>query len=146
MNRASLWSRVLGWLQLAAGVAIVAVILFLWKLVREIFQIDEVPALSFLVWVFVAIAALPTFFSGLFTILFANAVEQAEQGVRNQQKIVLRILMALAGLWSAGVVGFAGLSVPPVSLFSLLSLITAGLAIMGPDWTADLFAPKENQP
>ncbi|MCB1433293.1 MAG: hypothetical protein KDK75_12685, partial [Alphaproteobacteria bacterium] len=66
MNRASLWSRVLGWLQLAAGVAIVAVILFLWKLVREIFQIDEVPALSFLVWVFVAIAALPTFFSGLF--------------------------------------------------------------------------------
>ena len=146
MSRASFWSRVVGWVQLAGGAIFAALILFLWTLVREMLQIDDVPALSFLVWVFVAFAALPTFFAGLFTVLYANVVEQAERGLRNQSKIMLRVLMGLTGLWSAGVIGFAGLSVPPMTLFSLLGLITVGIAVMGPDWTADIFETKEPGP
>ena len=146
MNRAEFWCRLLGWLQLAAGFALAAAILFLWQLIRDIFMIDDVPALSFLVWVFVMLTALPTFLSGLFTVLFANAVEQAAQGLRDQQKVLLRIVMALCGLWSAGVIGFAGLSAPPLSLLAILALATTTIAIMGPDWTADLFARREQQP
>jgi hypothetical protein len=143
LSRADFWCRVLGWLQLLAGLGFAALVLFLWRLVRDIFMIDDVPALSFLVWVFVVLTALPTFFSGLFTVVFANVVEQAREGLRGQQKILLRVVMALAGLSSAGVVGFAGLSIPPVSILALLGIASTAIAIMGPDWTADLFSPKE---
>jgi hypothetical protein len=143
MDRADFWCRVLGWIQLLAGAAAAICIIFLWELLKELFMIDSVPALSFLVWVFVLIAALPEFLAGLFTILFANAVEQARLGLRGEQKMVLRILMAISGLWSAGIVGFAGFGFPPLGLLGILALATVIVAIMGPDWTADLFKRNE---
>lgn len=138
MTRADFWCRVLGWVQLAAGLVTAALILFMWELVREVFLLQDVPALSFLVWVFALFAALPECLAGLFTILFADAVEQAQGGLRGQQKIVLRVLMALSGLWAAGVIGLAGLGFPPIGILGLAALATVAIAIMGPDWTADL--------
>jgi hypothetical protein len=143
MSRADFWCRVLGWAQLAGGLLFAVLVLLLWEFILDIFMIDDIPALSFLVWIFVLVTALPHFVSGLLTVVYANAVEQAGQGMRGQQRIVLRLLMALAGLASAGVIGFAGMSVPPLTLFSLLGLATAVIAIMGPDWTADLLTPKD---
>lgn len=143
MSRADFWCRILGWLQIVGGAVTAGVILFLWQLFREIFMIDHLPALSFLVWVFVLIVALPGLLAGLFTVLFANAVAQAQDGLRGQQKILLRMVMALAGLWSAGVIGTAGLSFPPLGFFGILALMTVGLAVMGADWTADLLKRNE---
>jgi hypothetical protein len=142
MNRADFWCRVLGWVQIAGGAVTAAVILFLWELFRELMMIDGVAALSFLVWVFVIFVALPGLLAGVFTVLFANAVEQSQNGFRDQSKALLRVVMALAGLWSAGVIGMAGFGFPPLGFFGILALLTVGIAIMGPDWTADLFKPK----
>ena len=146
MTRADFWCRVLGWVQLLGGAGLAAAILLLWELVSQIFMIGGVAAISFLIWMAVVIMALPMLLSGLFTVLFANAVEQARSGLRGQPKLALRVMMALAGLWSAGVIGLAGLSLPPVSLIAVLGLMTTVIAVMGPDWTADLFKPKEAMP
>ena len=143
MSRADFWCRVVGWLQIAGGAAAAALILFLWQVVRPIFGIEDVTVFGFIVWVFVVILALPALLSGLFTILFANAVEAARGGLREQNHAALRIFMALTGLWSAGVIGVFSLSAPPIGFFSLLGLITTGIAIMGPDWTADLLKPED---
>lgn len=143
MSRADFWCRVLGWLQIVAAAITAGVILFLWELFRQLFMIEHVPALSFLVWVFVFIVALPGLLAGLTTVLFANAVEQSQNGLRDQPKIGLRIVMALSGLWSAGVIGTAGFAVPPIGFFGILALATVVIAIMGADWTADLFKRNE---
>lgn len=142
MSRADFWCRVLGWVQIAGGAVTAAVILFLWELFRQILMIENVPALSFLVWIFVIFVALPGFLAGLFTVLFANAVEQSRDGLREQSRAGLRVVMALSGLWSAGVVGAAGFGFPPLGFFCILALVTTLIAIMGPDWTADLFRQK----
>lgn len=144
MTRADFWCRVLGWLQIAGGATLAFTLLFLWELALDLVGIESVPGLSFLVWVFVLVMALPMFLAGLFTVLFANAVEQSCEGLRGQSKAFLRIVMALSGLWAAGIVGFAGMTVPPVGVFTLLALATTIIAIMGPDWTADLFGRKES--
>ena len=81
--------------------------------------------------------------SGLLTVVFADRVEQAQAGMRDEQHVFLRVVTALAGLWSAGVVGFVGLSVPPIGFFSVLGVVTALVAVMGADWTADLFAARK---
>ncbi len=96
-------------------------------------------------WMIIAIfAALPVFLSGLFTILFANAVEQARNGLREQGKILLRILMALSRAVGGGRHRLRGPQLSAVlGLFGVLALLTVGMAIMGPDWTADLFASQE---
>lgn len=144
MTRADFWCRVVGWLQIAGGAALAFTLLFLWELALDLAGIESVPGLSFLVWVFVLMMALPMFLAGLFTVLFANAVEQSREGLRGQSKAFLRIVMALSGLWAAGIVGFAGMTVPPVGVFTVLALATTIIAIMGPDWTADLFGRKES--
>ncbi len=142
MSRADFWCRVLGWLQIAGGAVTAAVILFLWELFRQIFMIESLPGISFLVWIFVIFIALPGFLAGLFTVLFANAVEQSRDGLRDQSKAGLRVVMALTGLWSAGVIGAAGFGFPPLGFFGILALLTTLIAIMGPDWTAGLFNRK----
>ena len=143
MTRADFWCRVVGWLQIAGGLLLAFIVLFLWDFVLSLFMIDSIPPLTFLVWVFVLIMAVPMLLAGLFTVIYANAVEQAREGLRGQSKAVLRVLTALSGLWAAGIVGFAGLTVPPMGLFTILALISTLVAIMGPDWTADLFGRKE---
>lgn len=143
MTRADFWCRVIGWLQIAGGLLLAFIVLFLWDFVLSLFMIDSIPPLTFLVWVFVLIMAIPMLLAGMFTVLYANAVEQAREGLRGQSRALLRIATALSGLWAAGVVGFAGLTVPPMTLFTILALISTVVAIMGPDWTADLFASKE---
>lgn len=142
MTRADFWCRVLGALQLASGVATGFLIWLLWNVLFSWIHFEDGGFFIFLMWVVIAVFAVPTFLSGLFTILFANAVEQARNGLRNQGGIVLRMLMAFSGLWAAGFIGFAGLSFPALGLLGILSLLTVGLAIMGPDWTADLFLPQ----
>ena len=146
MIRADFWCRVLGWLQLLSGVATAVLIWLLWKLIFGWIDIEDGGFFNVLVAIVISIFVLPVFLSGLFTILFANAVEQARNGLREQGKVFLRIIMALSGLWAAGFIGFAGLGFPAIGLFGILSLMTVGLAIMGPDWTADLLVPKELTP
>jgi hypothetical protein len=138
MTRADFWCRVVGWLQLVAGALVIGLVIFLWKLILDLFGIKDIPVVSTLLWMVVGFSVLPMILTGLFTVIFANAVEQAREGLRGQGKVLLRVLMALSGLWAAGIIGFAGLHVPPVSLFAILALISTGIAIMGPDWTADL--------
>ena len=144
MTRADFWCRVVGWLQIAGGAILAFTLLFLWELALDLVGIESIPGLSFLVWVFVLMMALPMFLAGLFTVLFANAVEQSREGLRGQSKTLLRIAMALSGLWAAALVGFAGMTVPPAGVFTILALISTVVAIMGPDWTADLFGRKES--
>jgi len=144
MTHADFWCRVVGWLQMAGGAILAFTLLFLWELALDLVGIESIPGLSFLVWVFVLMMALPMFLAGLFTVLFANAVEQSREGLRGQSKAFLRIAMALSGLWAAGLVGFAGMTVPPAGVFTILALISTVVAIMGPDWTADLFGRKES--
>ena len=47
---------------------------------------------------------------------FADFVEQAREGKRDEQHVVFRVFLALAGLWSAGVIGFLGISMPALGL------------------------------
>jgi len=143
MTRADFWCRVLGWIEILGSAAFAGFILLMWNLFLELFQLEDIPALSFLLWLFIFFAIVPMLLTGLFTVLFANAVEQARNGLREQGKVILRVLMALAGLWAAGVIGTAGLSVPAFGLAGIFALTSVGLAIMGPDWTADLFQRKE---
>ena len=104
--------------------------------------IEDAGFLSVVKWVTIFMFAFPPFLSGLLTIVFADRVEQARLGKREEQHVFLRVVTALAGLWSAGVVGFVGLHLPPIGFFSVLGIATAIIAIMGADWTADLFAPR----
>jgi hypothetical protein len=93
-------------------------------------------------WIIILVLAFPPFLAGLLSLTFADFVEQAREGKRDEQHVVFRVFMALAGLWSAGVVGFLGISMPPLGFFAVLGLATAAVAIMGQDWTADLFKPS----
>ncbi len=142
MTRADFWCRVLGWLEMAGSAAFAGFILFMWKMFLDLFQIGDVPAITFLIWLFVLFAVLPMFATGLLTVLYANAVEQAREGLRGRNRILLRVFLALAGLWAAGVIGFAGVHAPVFGIAALLALASVAIAIMGPDWTADLSASQ----
>ena len=145
MTRADFWCRVLGWVQIVVGLAVAILVFTLWSLLNEVFHIGEVSVAVFFKWLAILVFALPPFLSGVFTVFFANKVEQARQGHRGQAHLPLRSLMVLAGLWSAGVVGLAGFSLPPVSLFAILALATVVFGIGGAGWTADLLGKQENQ-
>ena len=142
MSRADFWCRVMGWLQLGGAVAVGGTIYALWALIFGWMVIEDAGFLSFVKWIIIFTFAFPPFLSGLLTIVFADRVEQARLGQREEQHVFLRVVTALAGLWSAGVVGFVGLHVPPMGFFSVLGIATAIIAVMGADWTADLFAPR----
>jgi len=143
MNRADFWCRVMGWLQIAGALAVGTAIYAAWALIFGWIIMDDPGFFAVIKWTIIFIFAFPPFLSGLLAIAFADRVEQAQEGKRDEQHVFLRVVTALAGLWSAGVVGFVGLSLPPVGFFSLLGIATALIAVMGADWTADLFAaPK----
>ncbi len=146
MTRGDFWCRVLGWLQVGGAVAVGAAVYALWKLLFGWIELEDGGFFTFLMWIIILFLALPPFLAGLFTVLFANKVEQAGQGLREDSHVLLRVFMALAGLWSAGVIGFLGFSVPPLTPFAVLGLASAGIAIMGHEWTADLFTAKEASP
>ena len=132
----------MGWLQLGGAVAVGGTIYALWALIFGWMVIEDAGFLSFVKWIIIFTFAFPPFLSGLLTMVFADRVEQARLGQREEQHVFLRVVTALAGLWSAGVVGFVGLHVPPMGFFSVLGIATAIIAVMGADWTADLFAPR----
>jgi hypothetical protein len=142
MTRADFWCRFIGWVQLAASIGFTLFVVFLWKTFAAIFQIEDVPVVSFLLWFFVFVTVFPMFLTGLLTVIYANAVEQARNGLREQGRIVLRVFLALAGLWAAGIIGYAGVNLPAFSVLAVLALVSVVIAIMGPDWTADLLTPR----
>ncbi len=144
MNRADFWCRVLGWLQIGGALAVGAAIYALWALIFGWIVMENPGFFTVFKWIIIFIFAFPPFLSGLLTVVFADRVEQAQAGKRDEQHVFLRVVTALAGLWSAGVVGFVGLSVPPIGFFSVLGIVTALVAVMGADWTADLFAPPKD--
>ncbi|MCB1380411.1 MAG: hypothetical protein KDK89_18890 [Alphaproteobacteria bacterium] len=143
MTRADFWCRVIGWLQIISGALVALVVFLLWSLFKDWLDIDAVAILVFFKWLAIFFLALPPLLSGLFTVLFANRVEQAREGLRGQGAWPLRILMILGGLWSAGVIGFAGLGLPPVTVLAVLAIATVVMGIGGPEWTADLLVRKE---
>jgi hypothetical protein len=143
MQRAEVWCRVLAWLQIGGALATAAAIHLLWSVF-----IGAMTAgaggdllLGIFKWGIILFMALPPLLAGILTLIFAGHVERARQGSRDEQHVLLRVLMALAGLWSAGVIGFLGISLPPIGFFAVLGLASAFLAIMGQDWTADLLKP-----
>ncbi len=145
MTRADFWCRVLGWLQIIGAAICGAAIWWLWEVILGWIEIDSGGFFTLLKWLIILFFTGPPFFSGLLTVVFANKVEQARQGFRENPHWALRVATALAGLWSAGVIGFAGVSVPALGVFAVLGLISAVIAIMGADWTADLLKPNEAQ-
>lgn len=145
MGRADFWCRVVGWIQLAASIAFTLFVVFLWRTFLDIFQIEAPGVFRFLLWFFIFITVFPMFLTGLLTVIFANAVEQARNGLRDRGRIVLRLFLALSGLWAAGIIGYAGVHLPAFSIMAVLALVSAAAAIMGPDWTADLLTPRTNQ-
>jgi hypothetical protein len=144
MNRADFWCRVMGWLQIGGAMAVGAAIHVLWALIFGWIAMDNPGFLAAIKWIIIVIFAFPPFLAGLLAIVFADKVEQARLGQREEQHVFLRVVTALAGLWSAGVVGVVGLHVPPIGLFSVLGIVTAAVAIMGADWTADLFSARKD--
>jgi|GEM_PF-3597832 len=145
MNRADFWCRVMGWVQVGGALAVGAAIYALWALMFGWIVMDDPGFLAAMKWIFIVMLAFPPLLSGVLAIVYADRVEQARLGRRDEQHVFLRVVTALAGLWSAGVVGFVGLHLPPVGFFSVLGIATALVAIMGADWTADLFAPGKAQ-
>ena len=143
MNRADFWCRVLGWLQIGGALAVGAAIYALWAFIFGWIVMEDPGFFTVFKWIIIIIFAFPPFLSGLLTVVFADRVEQAQAGKRDEQHVFLRVVTALAGLWSAGVVGFVGLSVPPIGFFSVLGVVTALIAVMGADWTADLLAARK---
>lgn len=143
MTRADFWCRVLGWIQIVSGLLMALLVFLLWELFDAWLDLDAAGILVVLKWLVIVFLALPPFLAGLLTVLFANRVEQAREGLRGQSAMTLRILMVLAGLWAAGVIGFAGFTLPPVTLLAVLALATVVIGIGGPDWTADLSGRKE---
>ena len=142
MNRADFWCRVMGWLQVAGALAVGAAIYAAWAFLFGWIVMENPGFFTVIKWIIIIAFAFPPFLAGLLTLVFADRVEQAQAGKRDEQHVFLRVVTALAGLWSAGVVGFVGLHLPPVGFFSVLGIATAIVAIMGADWTADLFAPR----
>lgn len=143
MSRADFWCQVLGWLQVAGAAAVGGVIYGLWALIFGWMVVEDAGFLTVMKWIIMFIFAFPPLLSGLLTLVFADRVAQAGLGRREDQHVFLRVVTALAGLWAAGVVGFVGLHLPPVGFFSVLGVVTAIIAVMGADWTADLFAPRD---
>jgi hypothetical protein len=143
MNRADFWCRVLGWLQFGGALAVGAAIYALWAFIFGWIVMEDPGFFTVFKWIIIIFFAFPPFLSGLLTVVFADRVEQAQAGMRDEQHVFLRVVTALAGLWSAGVVGFVGLSVPPIGFFSVLGVVTALIAVMGADWTADLLAARK---
>jgi hypothetical protein len=145
MRRADFWCRILAWLQIGGALVTAAAIYMLWSIFIGAMAADAGGdiILSIFKWAVILIMALPPFAAGLLTWIFADRVERARNGQREQQHVLLRVMMALAGLWSAGVIGFLGVSVPPIGFFAVLGLASTVLAIMGQDWTADLMKTSE---
>lgn len=139
MTRGDFWCRVLGWLQVAGAVAVGACIYGLWSFFFGWIEMKNDGFFDVIMWIIILVIAFPAFLAGVLTIIFADFVEQARQGKRDEGHVVFRVILALAGLWSAGVVGFVGISMPSLGFFAVLGLITTAAAIMGHDWTADLF-------
>jgi hypothetical protein len=143
MNRADFWCRVMGWLQIGGAIAVGATIYAAWAFLFGWIVMENPGFFTTIKWIIIIVFAFPPFLSGLLTIVFADRVEQAQAGKRDEQHVFLRVVTAMAGLWSAGVVGFVGLHMPPVGFFSVLGIATAVTAVMGADWTADLLAPRK---
>jgi hypothetical protein len=139
MTRGDFWCRVLGWLQLGGAVATGLLIYSLWSLFFGWIELNDDGFFDVIMWIIIIVLAFPPFLAGSLCLFFADFVEQAREGKRDEQHVLFRVFLALAGLWSAGVVGFLGISMPPLGFFAILGAATAAVAIMGPDWTADLF-------
>ena len=134
MGKPEFWCQVIGWLQVIGGLIVGAAFWFVSYLFSLGFDQNTLPyVLFFFLFLFVG---LPGLLSGLTTLRFASHVKAYRAGVDTGDHFGLRVAMVFAGLWAAGVIGFFGLSVPPMSLFAILGLITVGLAYMGVAGTA----------
>jgi len=143
MTRGDFWCRVLGWLQIGGAVATGLLVYALWALFFGWIELNDDGFFDVIKWIIIVVLAFPPFLAGLLSVVFADFVEQAREGKRDDQHVAFRVFLALAGLWSAGVVGFLGISMPPLGFFAILGIASAAVAIMGPDWTADLFMPSD---
>lgn len=138
MEHADFWCRVLGWLQIGGAVATGLCIYGLWALFFGWVELHDPAIFTVVASVFIFALSVPALLAGVLTLVFARYVAEARQGSREEAHVLFRVVMALAGLWSAGVIGFLGINLPPIGFFAILGLATAAIAIMGQDWTADL--------
>lgn len=138
MEHADFWCRILGWLQIGGAVATGLCIYGLWALFFGWVELHDPAIFTVVASVFIFALSVPALLAGVLTLVFARYVAEARQGSREEAHVLFRVVMALAGLWSAGVIGFLGINLPPIGFFAILGLATAAIAIMGQDWTADL--------
>lgn len=138
MEHADFWCRILGWLQIGGAVATGLCIYGLWALFFGWVELHDPAIFTVVASVFIFALSVPALLAGVLTLVFARYVAEARQGSREEAHVLFRVVMALAGLWSAGVIGFLGINLPPIGFFAVLGLATAAIAIMGQDWTADL--------
>lgn len=138
MEHADFWCRILGWLQIGGAVATGLCIYALWALFFGWVELHDPAIFTVFASVFILALSVPALLAGVLTLVFARYVAEARQGRREDAHVLFRVVMALAGLWSAGVIGFLGINLPPIGFFAILGLATAAIAIMGQDWTADL--------
>lgn len=139
MTRGDFWCRVLGWLQVAGGFAVAACVYALWTFFFGWLELKNDTIFHVIFWIILFLIAFPALLAGVLTIIFADFVEKARKGQREEAHVVFRVILALSGLWSAGFIGIFGLSIPSLGFFAILGLVTAAVAIMGHDWMADLF-------
>jgi hypothetical protein len=138
MERADFWCRILGWLQIGGAVATGLCIYGLWALFFGWVELHDPAFFNIILALFILVLSFPALLAGVLTLSFAGYVAEARQGRREEAHVLFRVIMALAGLWSAGVIGFLGINLPAIGFFAILGLATAAIAIMGQDWTADL--------
>src|SRR5437763_12186452 len=102
MKRADFWCRVIGGLQLAAGVAI------------RIFDLSFLPpaARSLLPVLLFLVIGLPQFVTGALMLRFATLVEAEREGRAVGEQAVTCVILGLCGLWAAGVLGVFGFAAP----------------------------------
>ena len=85
MTRADFWCRVLGWVQIVGAAVVGAAIYTLWAIMFSWIEIDDGGFFKMLMWFIVFIMAFPPFLAGLLTVIFADKVEQARNGFRENR-------------------------------------------------------------
>ncbi len=140
MRRADFWVRVIGWLLIAAGVAVALTLLLAAKLMQHWLLPPEaaslIPGLLFL------LIGLPQLVTGALMLRYAALVQAEREGRRVGEKAAMRVILGIAGLWAAGVIGLFGLAAPHLGIVTLLGLASVAVAVLGPRGTADLIKPE----
>ena len=143
--RLEVMTKILGWMLVASGVFILAVLITLGTVFfgADIWRNELGLILLALLFFF---AALPQIISGLLTLHYAGLIKVHADTIASlgpDQTAAhrgIRFAMAFCGVWLTGIIGLTGLGLPrSVGTLAIAGLMVLGLAIAGPariaQWT-----------